>query len=63
MLSWAMTFFILALIAAVLGVTGLAGTASQIAWIVCVVCLVASGMSMLPGRVTTRSYSSNVRIP
>lgn len=50
MLSWALTFFILALIAAVLGLTGFVGTASQIAWILFVVCLVGSAMSVLTGR-------------
>ena len=50
MLSWALTFFILALIAAVLGFTGLVGTASQIAWILFVVFLFGSAISLLTGR-------------
>jgi len=50
MLSWAMTFLTLALIAAVLGFTGLAGTASHIAWILFVVFLFGSAISVLTGR-------------
>jgi uncharacterized membrane protein YtjA (UPF0391 family) len=50
MLSWTLTFFILALIVAVLGFTGLGGTASQIAWIVFVVLLIGSVVSLLTGR-------------
>ena len=50
MLSWTMTFLVLALIAAVLGFTGLAGTASHIAWILFVVFLVGSAISLLTGR-------------
>ena len=50
MLSWALTYFILALIAAVLGFTGLAGTASHIAWILFVVFLFGSAVSLITGR-------------
>ena len=50
MLSWAMTFLTLALIAAVLGFTGLAGTASHIAWILFVVFLFGSAVSLITGR-------------
>ncbi len=50
MLTWTMTFLILALIAAVLGFTGLAGTASQIAWILSVVFLVGSTVSLITER-------------
>jgi uncharacterized membrane protein YtjA (UPF0391 family) len=37
MFSWAITFFIIALIAAVLGFTGVAGTAVNIAWALAVI--------------------------
>ena len=50
MLSWTLTFFILALIAAVLGFTGLVGTASQIAWILFVVLLFGFVVSLITGR-------------
>jgi uncharacterized membrane protein YtjA (UPF0391 family) len=50
MLSWTMTFLILALIAAALGFTGLAGTASHIAWILFVVFLVVSAINLITGR-------------
>ena len=50
MLSWAMTFLTLALIAAVLGFTGVAGTASHIAWILFVVFLFGSAVSLITGR-------------
>jgi uncharacterized membrane protein YtjA (UPF0391 family) len=39
MLSWAIAFFIVALIAGLLGLTGLAGAAAHIAWILFVVFL------------------------
>ena len=47
MLSWAMTFLVIALIAAVLGFSGLAGTASSIAWILFVVFLIAFLVSLV----------------
>jgi uncharacterized membrane protein YtjA (UPF0391 family) len=50
MLSWKITFLILALLAAVLGFTGVAGTASHIAWILFVVFLFGSAISVLTGR-------------
>lgn len=37
MLSWAVTFLIVALIAAVFGLTGIAGAAVHIAWMLAVV--------------------------
>ncbi len=40
MLSWAIAFFILALIAGVFGLTGIAGAAANVAWILFVVFLV-----------------------
>jgi uncharacterized membrane protein YtjA (UPF0391 family) len=50
MLSWAVTFLIVALIAGILGFTGVAGAASNIAWILFVVFLVAFVLSLLTGR-------------
>lgn len=50
MISWAVTFLIIALIAAVLGFTGIAGTAVHIAWILVVVGLVLALVFGLLGR-------------
>lgn len=50
MLSWALAFLILALIAAVLGFTGIAGLATQIAWILFVVGLVLAVFFAIAGR-------------
>ena len=50
MLSWAVTFLIIALIAAVLGFGGIAGTAVGIAKILCVVFLVLFIISLVMGR-------------
>jgi len=50
MLSWAMTFLAIALIAAVLGASGLAGAASSIAWIFFVVFLLGFVVSVVTGR-------------
>jgi uncharacterized membrane protein YtjA (UPF0391 family) len=50
MLSWALTFLVVALIAGLLGFTGVAGTASNIAWILFVIFLVAFAISLLVGR-------------
>lgn len=40
MISWAVTFLIIGLIAAVLGFSGIAGTAVHLAWILAVVGIV-----------------------
>jgi uncharacterized membrane protein YtjA (UPF0391 family) len=40
MISWAVTFLIIALVAAVLGFSGIAGTAVNIAWILATVGIV-----------------------
>ena len=37
MISWAVTFLIIALVAGVLGFTGIAGTAVNLAWICAIV--------------------------
>lgn len=50
MISWSVTFFIIALIAGVLGFTGIAGAAVNIAWILFVVGLVFAVIFMVMGR-------------
>jgi len=50
MISWAVTFLIIAVIAAVLGFTGIAGTAVHIAWILVVVGVVLAIVFALMGR-------------
>ena len=53
MLSWALTFLIIALIAGVLGFTIVAGTAAWIAKVLFVVFLVLFVASLLRGRTAT----------
>jgi uncharacterized membrane protein YtjA (UPF0391 family) len=43
MLSWAITFFVIAIIAAVLGFSGVAGTAANIAYILAVLGIILAG--------------------
>jgi uncharacterized membrane protein YtjA (UPF0391 family) len=50
MIGWAVTFFIVALIAAVLGFTGIAGAAVDIAWILVVIGIVLAIIFMVIGR-------------
>ncbi|MFA6961079.1 MAG: DUF1328 family protein [Opitutaceae bacterium] len=50
MLSWSITFLIIALIAAALGFTGIAGTAVGIAKVLFLVFLVLFVVSLLLGR-------------
>ncbi len=50
MFSWAIAFFMIALIAAVFGFTGLAVSAAGIAKIVLVVALILAVVSLLAGR-------------
>jgi uncharacterized membrane protein YtjA (UPF0391 family) len=50
MISWAVTFLVIALIAAVLGFSGIAGTAVHIAWILVVVGVVFAIVFGLLGR-------------
>lgn len=50
MIGWAVTFFIIALIAGVLGFTGIAGTAANIAWILFVVGIILAVVFMIFGR-------------
>lgn len=54
MLSWALTFLIIALVAAVLGFGGLAGTASWAAQVCFVVFLILFVISAVTGRSTPR---------
>lgn len=49
MLSWALTFLVLALVAAMVGFTGVAGVATNIAWVLFVVFLIALVVGMLTG--------------
>jgi uncharacterized membrane protein YtjA (UPF0391 family) len=49
-ISWAITFLVIALIAAVLGFSGIAGTAVHIAWILAVVGIVLAIVFALIGR-------------
>jgi uncharacterized membrane protein YtjA (UPF0391 family) len=50
MISWAITFFVIALIAAVLGFSGIAGAAVHIAWIAAVVGVVLGIVFGVMGR-------------
>jgi len=50
MLSWAVTFFVIALIAAVFGFSGIAGTAVNIAWILAVIGIILALVFMVMGR-------------
>ncbi len=50
MISWAITFLVIALIAAVLGFSGIAGTAVNIAWILVVVGVVLALVFGVMGR-------------
>jgi uncharacterized membrane protein YtjA (UPF0391 family) len=50
MLSWAVTFFVIALIAAVLGFSGIAGTAVNIAWALAVIGIILAIVFGVMGR-------------
>ncbi|WP_024459838.1 DUF1328 domain-containing protein [Marinimicrobium sp. LS-A18] len=50
MLSWALTFLIIALIAGALGLSGVAGAATNVAWILFVVGLVIAIIFAISGR-------------
>jgi uncharacterized membrane protein YtjA (UPF0391 family) len=50
MLSWAVTFLVIALIAAVLGFSGIAGTAINIAWALAVIGIILAIVFMIAGR-------------
>lgn len=50
MLSWALTFLVIAIIAALLGFSGVAGAATNIAWLLFVVGLVVALVFFIRGR-------------
>jgi uncharacterized membrane protein YtjA (UPF0391 family) len=50
MLSWALTFFVIALIAALLGFSGVAGMSAEIGWIFVVVAVIFLIVGVLSGR-------------
>ncbi|BDZ73705.1 MULTISPECIES: DUF1328 domain-containing protein [Methylophaga] len=50
MLSWALTFLIIGIIAGALGLSGVAGTATNIAWILFVIGLVLALIFFITGR-------------
>ena len=50
MISWAITFFIVALVAAVFGFSGIAGAATNIAWILAVIGIILAIVFSLTGR-------------
>jgi uncharacterized membrane protein YtjA (UPF0391 family) len=50
MLSWALTFFVIALIAAVLGFRGVAGLSAEFGWIFVVLAVVFLAVGLLTGR-------------
>ena len=50
MLSWALTFLIIGIIAGLLGLSGIAGTATNIAWILFVIGLVLALIFFITGR-------------
>jgi len=50
MLSWALIFLVVALIAGALGLSGVAGAATNIAWILFVIGLVVALIFFISGR-------------
>lgn len=50
MISWAVTFLIIAIVAALLGFSGIAGAATNIAWVFFVVGLIAALVFFIRGR-------------
>jgi len=50
MLSWAVTFFVIALIAAVLGFRGVAGLSAEIGYVLVVVALIFLAIAFFTGR-------------
>jgi len=50
MLQWALTFFVIALIAALLGFSGVAGMSAEIGWIFVVVAVIFLIVGVLSGR-------------
>ena len=52
MFSWALTFFIIAIVAALFGFSGVAGAATNVAWLLFVVGLIAALVFAVRGRAT-----------
>ena len=50
MISWAVTFLVIALIAAVLGFSGIAGTAVELAWICAIIGIILALVFGVLGR-------------
>ena len=50
MISWAVTFLVIALIAAVLGFSGIAGTAVNLAWICAIIGIILAVVFWAGGR-------------
>jgi uncharacterized membrane protein YtjA (UPF0391 family) len=50
MLSWALSFFVIALIAALLGFRGVAGLSAEFGWIFVVVAIIFLAVGLLSGR-------------
>ena len=50
MLSWALTFFVIALVAALLGFRGVAGLSAEFGWIFVVVAVIFLVVGLLSGR-------------
>lgn len=50
MLNWALTFFVIALIAAVLGFGGVAGLSADIGWLFAVIAVILLVVGVMTGR-------------
>ena len=50
MLTWALTFFIIALVAAALGMSGVAGLSANIGWLFAVIGVIILVVAMVTGR-------------
>jgi uncharacterized membrane protein YtjA (UPF0391 family) len=50
MLHWAVTFFVIALVAALLGFRGVAGLSAELGWVFAVVAVVLLAVGSLAGR-------------
>ena len=53
MLSWALTFFVIALIAAVLGFSGVAGMSANIGWLLAVLGVIVLVVGLISSNVRT----------
>jgi len=58
MLSWALTFFVIALIAAVLGFSGVAGMSANIGWLLAVLGVIVLVVGVLGHNLGGRSTGS-----